>query len=356
MSGLSDIENKYFWKKKSILSYFLSILVFWIHISSLSNYNIEGIREIECFERFFRELITPVAVPLFFILSGVTFFRNYSRENFRIKIKKRVKTLVIPYLLWNIIWMFFCIITSYSFISNYFIGRKKFIVSLKNIILAIFHHECNPTFWYIFCLIVFICLSPIIDFLMKSEKRGLYVIIILIILRAIGIEIPKKLFFSSSSIIYYLIGCYIGKFKYIRFSEKFNKQQMIFGFVGIVFSWIGLQLFDCFGVEINNYMYTVVEILILVIYCFSLWSAVDIIIPKLKEYNFYKNSFFVYAMHINVGAVVVKILYFILPQNYLWAIPNFIISTFITLIIIEVFCIILKKYLKPIYLLLGASR
>lgn len=356
MSGLSDIENKYFWKKKSILSYFLSILVFWIHISSLSNYNIEGIRGIECFEKFYKELVAPVAVPLFFILSGVAFFRNYNRENFKIKIKKRVKTLVIPYLLWNIIWMLFYIITSYSFVSNYFIGREKFVVSLKNIALAIFHYECNLPFWYIFCLIVFICLSPVIDFLMKSKKRGLGVIIIFILLKAIGIEIPRRLFFSPSSIIYYLVGCYIGKFKYIKFCQKCNKQQMIIGTVGIVFSWIGLQILDCFGMGINDSMQSVVKILILLIYCFSLWNAVDFIIPKLKEHNFYSNSFFVYAMHVNVGAVVVKVTYLILPKNYLWAIPNFIISTFITLVIIEIFCVILKKYFKPIYLTLGARR
>lgn len=49
-------------------------------------------------------IITHVAVPLFFVISGYLFFLNFTRWNvstYLKKIKKRMHTLVIPYILWN---------------------------------------------------------------------------------------------------------------------------------------------------------------------------------------------------------------------------------------------------------------
>lgn len=49
--------------------------------------------------------ITAVAVPFFFFSSGYYFFipHKFSKEIYVRKIKKRAKTLLIPYILWNII-------------------------------------------------------------------------------------------------------------------------------------------------------------------------------------------------------------------------------------------------------------
>jgi peptidoglycan/LPS O-acetylase OafA/YrhL len=56
-------------------------------------------------QEFFSQVLGRVAVPLFFFISGFLFFRNidgFTRQNYLQKLKTRGKTLLIPYLFWNI--------------------------------------------------------------------------------------------------------------------------------------------------------------------------------------------------------------------------------------------------------------
>ena len=50
--------------------------------------------------------INIVAVPVFFIISGYFFFyqtKAFGKEAYSKKLRKRIKTLLIPYLLWNLL-------------------------------------------------------------------------------------------------------------------------------------------------------------------------------------------------------------------------------------------------------------
>ena len=51
-------------------------------------------------------VLARIAVPVFFLLSGMLFFlnmRQLSWGGYRAKLKSRVHTLIIPYLLWNLV-------------------------------------------------------------------------------------------------------------------------------------------------------------------------------------------------------------------------------------------------------------
>lgn len=50
--------------------------------------------------------VTHIAVPTFFLISGFLFFVNFqewSWEGYKKKMSSRVKTLLIPYVFWNIV-------------------------------------------------------------------------------------------------------------------------------------------------------------------------------------------------------------------------------------------------------------
>lgn len=54
--------------------------------------------------------IVQLAVPTFFFMSGYLFFIGKEEYNFNIyisKLKKKITTLVIPYIIWNLIAIFF---------------------------------------------------------------------------------------------------------------------------------------------------------------------------------------------------------------------------------------------------------
>ena len=54
---------------------------------------------------FFSEVLPRIAVPLFFFISGFLFFYrvSFDRPTYRRKLKSRIRTLLIPYLIWNLV-------------------------------------------------------------------------------------------------------------------------------------------------------------------------------------------------------------------------------------------------------------
>ncbi len=57
---------------------------------------------------FLTSVVTRIAVPLFFLISGYVFFRwteGFSWQVYKGKISKRVRSLAVPYLLWNALYM-----------------------------------------------------------------------------------------------------------------------------------------------------------------------------------------------------------------------------------------------------------
>ena len=153
---MSSKNESIFWKKKEYVSFVLSILVLFIHSyfaptvlndSFISLFNHK-------FSFFFSRSITRYAVPMFFMLSGISFFKGYNNEKYLTKIKSRIHTLVIPYLLWNTVWMLWEIFTSYSFIAKFSTGQP-YPLTPASILKGIFFYNCNAPFWFILDLIIF---------------------------------------------------------------------------------------------------------------------------------------------------------------------------------------------------------
>lgn len=345
----------YFWKKKEIVSYILSIFVFLIHISSFSNYSHTGntISVInEHVKILFKYPLPMIAVPLFFILSGMLFFRNYNNTMYFDKLKARLKTLFIPFVIWNIIWMFFEIITSYSFISSYFIGREKFIITLANILDAIFHYGCNGPFWFIFELMFFVIITPLINIIIKNKYIGFITILALCILLRYNIGLPSPLFYSPEAIIYYLLGGIIGKHYFEKFSKKSSLKHRAIATLCFILCFVLRYICTLFEYKLDP----TIHISFIIIYALSFWIGIDWFIDKLKLHNFYSYSFVVYATHINLSAIISKLLFLILPKTEYFAIPNFLLTFVITLIIINITCSALKRFVPKIYSMLTGSR
>lgn len=342
-----------FWKKKIIVTYILSVMVFLIHISSFGQYRDTEFNSVNnFFSNLFSHTLTETAVPLFFIISGALFFRNYSDNKYIEKLRTRLHSLVVPYLLWNIISMVFAIVTSYTFMSNYFVGREKFVISLSNVLLGIFHHKCNNPFWFVFNLFFFVIISPIINMLLCSKRSVLISVSVITIFVQLNIGLPDIIFSFKSSIVYYMIGAIIGKFYMDKFVSISKKNDIIISGI-ICVCGVGLFL----GTEYDLYeLPIIIKIVVISVISLALWKLLDPLTEKVKNIDFMKNSFFVFALHINVSAVVTKLLYILLPKRGEFAIINFLLTVVITLCIINTISMVLKKYFKPIYSILSGAR
>lgn len=351
----SPTSESLFWKKKDIISYMLCVLVFFIHISTLELYPQSGtaIADVNGFLKVFLKTgITRYAVPMFLILSGIAFFKNYSNKKYPQKLKARLHSLVVPYLLWNTVWILFGIICSYTFISSFMIGREKVVLSFQNILSGIFLYKYNLPFWFIFDLIIFAVLAPVINWLISNKYIGVAVIVAVIVLMNFDLGYPAYAFFNPDVILYYLIGAYIGKH---CFNICAKKSSLTLQVVSIVYFVIYL----CFQqfVLIKEYDLPAVAEAVSVILCaFAVWCIFDLFIDKIKNRKIYKSSFAVYAMHINVSAVVTKLLYFVLPKSAVFAMVNFSLTVVVTLLLIYAFCVVLARFLPGVYYVLMGRK
>lgn len=314
-----------------------------IHSSSLANYSMNSgagqfILNIE-------QLIialAEIAVPLFFIISGVLFYRNYTYKKTISKYKSRFFSLVIPYLFWNVIWTIFNLICSYTFISNFFIGREKVEVNALSLIKGIFLYDNYGPLWFIFNLIVFSLFCPLIYSLLKNRWVGICVIIAVYAMYIFGIKLPEQYFFRADSIIFYLVGAYIG----IHHFESFTKKKSmlisicsIFVFLlCVVYTYIYKQYYLNSSAVLKN-----IWVVVIILFCFSFWFAFDLL-KNDGYFNFQTESFLIYAMHYNVMAIVCKLISLITPDNLIFAVCNYIITFVISVLIICTFAWFVRKH------------
>lgn len=343
-----EMEEEKFWRKRTSTFYILSILVFWIHCSSFGNYRSLPFG-ISLLSRFVQNVLPSAAVPLFFIISGATFYRNY--DTGRGKIKRRLFSLGIPYLVWNILNLLLASVFS-MFLSQYFVGRQAFEWSAINIFEGIFVYKYNGPFWFICALIVFILLSPVINKIVSHRIVGFCIILGVIILRNIGLRASFLPFSNFICFSYYLLGAYIGKHYFDYFSKKKESLIAVISFCIIFVIWV-IRLYVLIR-DIN--IGVSFEIILNMIYALALWNALDIITLNKKIPDFMNHSFFVYAMHINVSAIIAKLFYFCFPSIWPFSILNFVVTTVLTLVIIEIVCKILQKFTPAIYSVLSGGR
>lgn len=340
-----------FWKKKEIVSFLLSITVFFIHISSFAQYahiedNMSGINQI--LGKIVHDCFTKHAVPLYFIIAGALFFRDYDDKKYLDKIKKRIHTILIPYLIWNTVWMLFDIVTSYSFLSQYFIGRPKFVLSIGSVLEAILLHKSNGVFWFLFDLMFFILLSPVINLLIRNRYVGIAVIVALEVLSLFHIGLPENIFVSHTAIVYYLIGAIIGKHYFDGFCKKSSLSAQIISLVILLLCAVAFY----FDLIVSKVLFHFT----LILSAWAFWNFSDLFVYKLPSWKVFSNSFIVYAMHVNVSAVISKLIYLSLPKNGYMALPNFILTLPLTIIFIQFFSSAVNQISPRLYRIITGGR
>lgn len=115
--------------------------------------------------------ITSICVPLFFVLSGYLFFLNAPQKPeagyFLGKLKKRIYSLLIPYLIANVI-AFACYWAAKRYFPSLVSGF--FGDNLKNLIFVFWTGPVNLSLWFIRELIICCLLSPLVWLLVRYTR------------------------------------------------------------------------------------------------------------------------------------------------------------------------------------------
>ena len=321
----------------TVLSFILAVFIVVRHNSSFYNYSGRDAEILLKIYENFKYSVTEVAVPLFFIISGFNYFRNYDPSMALKKTKKRIKSLLIPYWFWNGIFTIFCIITSYSFISKYFIGRERFIASPVSVFCGfIYHLNCNSQFWFVFNLMLFAVINPLIYVVLKHKAwGGITLLLLYLTIFGFGLNLPIAFIYRTDSVFFY----YLGAFLALNFRElvgiiKGNtKVSCIISIILII------QMLFLLLPNVNS----CIRAIVILLGCFGFWAISSFFenVNCLKYINGGLN-FLLYAMHGIVQPVVVKCIYLICPKMGWFSIINFVLSIFLTVLI----CSLIQRFTK----------
>ena len=331
-------------KKAIWMSFVMSVFVVYIHANNLKNVGLDEIKTstdwilTQIMARGFGDL----AVPFFFMLAGFRFFNFdvYSGNALSIlegKLKRRIKSLVIPYLIWNSFGMaFYMLINRIPSIVAVMNSPQVIDITFTNIFKGVFLYEYYFPFWYLHDLIILSLLSPVMVLILRKQNR----IILLLCLIGFAALFSNRYIVKTDSLFFFLLGGHISCYQ----KEQFEKRSSL-AVICVLIVMISV---------IIRYVETpYLSRIMLLISPLALWKAFDLFsIPSPKW--FYTQSFFIYASHIIPTTVVMKILVKMAPKGT--EALSYMITPWITLGFIYITARTLNSCFPRLYKILCGGR
>ena len=317
------------------LSFCLSILVMMIHVT---NFRVYGIYRGPLYvAESLIESTANFAVPMFFAISGYMFFRNYRPTLAAEKIKKRIRTVFIPWMVWGLIYCLFFFIISHLPLLNNFVNHKTSIISS---FLNLFTIKSSTHLWYLRNLMIYIITAPAIYYVIKNRWGYLSYIILMC-------GCYWLLNDQSFSISMYSLFFFLGGWTAIHLQAETEKAYSIELWKAAV---LGLALLTVGIWRINRAPYTFFAYLLGIP---LIWITADCLRSSEQTPEFMRTSFFIYVSHVLILETVEKLFWVLLPRNQMGAMADYLLAPVITLGLIYMSEKILKKNSKMWGLLTG---
>lgn len=280
------------------------------------------------------------AVPTFFIISGYCFFNNITKTaDIYLKIKKRTKTLLIPYLFWCT--TFIIIVTVGGLVVK---SHTDYIGLLLEgdyfgFIRYVFWTPAAFHLWYVRDLYIIVCITPLLYLLLK--KVPWIIVLLSYVLYAYNIlpTLMQGVFFFS-----------IGAFYSIHSREPFKEINPYLALLFFSLSLILMQL---------NYTANFIRMGLCLLLTIGVWRVYDFLpwffssplILKISSY-----SFFVYCAHIPLLIFIKSAIFPCLIGGQVGALLSFIISPIICVIVLLAISYLLKRISPSCYYLITGGR
>ena len=209
----------YFRNKVIITNFIFAVLVLFLHSYNIDQYSELGQTYLAGLEGFISQTLGNLAVPGFFLISAFLFFRDYSCHKIGEKYKSRVRSVLLPYLIWNLLYYFVFLFLVRFPASRYFMETQQVEISWSELLQAVFDYKYNGVYWYMQQLIFYIILSPIIWVVTRKCGIAVTVICFLFSLKKTNIVLGYA-DVRLDTMVYWCLGCYFGTHKLLLFEKR----------------------------------------------------------------------------------------------------------------------------------------
>lgn len=283
-------------RKITVLSFLAMIGVVMIHSNTLGTMsNAAGWNIV--IQKILTRTFTAWAVLFFFVLSGFWFTRGrYIQENgggYRKLILKKMKTLLVPYLIWAVVgsaiviplFMFNNHVNHMSLFDRTFLGVPGVWSKIDKLFGVTTNGPIgNLALWYVRTLLILFVAAPIWKLLYRTFGKALVVFAIALSLLTPEVWVPY-VSIKLGSIGWFLFG--VGISRWIAEERKIPLPVVWTAGLG----WAALSVASAAG-------YAVVPSLIPLCGIVFMWGAYDLVMKRDFEVPRYmKKSFWVYCLH-----------------------------------------------------------
>lgn len=304
------------------------------------------------FQECISNIIARCGVPLFFLISSILFF---SKEQKYINvIKKKTKTILIPYLFWNTFWIVIWIILQQStFAEAFFSGTNRRIID-RNIVEWLELYGLGLKYpllpqdyplWFMRDLYVMFLISPIIKrVITKVPKFSLLLGIILLFM--------PDLYWFKTAFAWFLIGGAIVKLDIHM--TVFDRTS--FGIISMFYA-ISLTVTTIITVFYNTTFINTLFVLVGI--CF--WTRASKVISESVKcrtliMNLSSYTMIIYVFHELTLSSIKKVLLKVLPCTDLFILLEYILLPFFIMIICIILGKVMYKYLPKLYAITTGGR
>lgn len=259
-------------KEIDIVNILLCILVMLIHILSRSVASLDK-ASIQYLAVLVPSRLASFVVQGFIFLSGMKYFMKYEHNDFKYFpfIGLRVRTILLPYILWNVIY----------YIALMPLGYFDF--SILELIKYIIMGNMISHFYFVVIIIQFYLLMPLWILLLKKIDEKLLLILSLVLMiafgqyLAVGIRYNDRVFLKY--IFYWIAGCLAGR--HIDWFLGLIRERRL----KIIIVYIVIALIDCILTYFNNTREYIAYLEIVhIMYCIVAVVFVFAICGKLRGY------------------------------------------------------------------------
>lgn len=336
-------ENRFSYKL-IWFQFMLSVLVVLIHAVNNAPILLVDNAEVVVFFGNMFSYVGNIAVPCFFSVSGFLFYQQFKWDKLLGKFKRRVLTLIIPFVIWNSL-IYFAYL-GLSQIRGLHLEEMQF--SVKNYMMAVVNSEYSPL-WYIRTLFVYVLLTPIFVVMQERKWTALLSIGFLLGLGYLGVSIPVV---GNYYLPFYLIGAYMAKYHNDTILLRCKGSARLLAAMGIFVIAVIAALYIPFGLG-ANWLYTLRLLGVL-----SAWFALDWFRFENKPGKWMRVSFAIYAMHCVFIKIGKTLAYYYLPHTWWVLLGEFVLLPGITVaIIVGINCALSKnRYTQKIWWFMLGNR
>lgn len=342
-----------FENKVSIVNFILAVMVVLLHSQNIFIYEDVMGNAVHGSEYLISNTIGNLAVPSFFMISSYLFFRNYGKDKILSKYKSRVRSVLIPYLLWNVMYYVAFVVLKRLPVICSLMTTQEVPISFTELVSSVIFYKYNGVYWFMYQLILFIIISPIVYFLIGS-KAGIIVPVILYVINFKVTRVPAlSQGLHLDMLLFWCIGCYFAVHKAEVFEKVETGKTAVICFVASVIL-IGVR----FWLEFNEIMlphrsFVLYSMLLVNVVVF--WFGLNVFKYE-KTGSWMKITFFIYSMHPLLVDFIKKGLAAMLPHNQMIAVVNYVLAAGVSLLIVFGAAKVLKKLCPALWGILNGGR